>query len=281
MDIAVPQLSLLDRGFTLGDGLFETMRLTGGTAFRLGAHMARLRAGAGRLAIPLPDELEVQVRRALREAAGAGIRVAAVRLTVSRGSGPAGLAPAPDEHPTIALTVQPLPPIPPAIHNEGIAVVIASGRRNERAMTAGVKTLAYADAVMALAEARARGAQDALFLDTDGHLSGGSASNVFLVLDDVLVTPPLSCGALAGITRAAVMECAGALGVPVAERVLSPGDIRAASDVFLTSSLRGIAPAVRVFGGDGGDHAVGSGARGACTRELTVAYTTLVRERGE
>jgi branched-chain amino acid aminotransferase len=277
VDPAGPQLSPVDRGFTLADGVFETMRAHGGTVFRLRAHLDRLRAGAAALGIPVPEELEAALASGVRHAAGRGLRDAAVRLTVSRGPGAQGVAWPDVMRPTVVLTVLPLPRFPRAAYERGITVAIASGRRNERAMTAGLKTLAYTDAVVAFAEARARGADDALFLDTEEHLSEGSSSNLFLVLGDVLVTPPLSCGALPGITRAAVLECARALDIPGAERVLARRDLRAAAEAFLTSSLRGVAPAVRVIG-DGADaYAVGGGAPGPVTRRLMRAYAELVR----
>jgi branched-chain amino acid aminotransferase len=139
-------------------------------------------------------------------------------------------------------------------------------------MTAGLKTLAYTDSVLALAEARRAGADEAIFLDTEGHCSEATASNLFAVVGDTLVTPPVSCGALPGITRAAVIELARGLEIEVAERPLSPDELRAAREAFLTSSLREIAPLVRV-----GDGPIGLGVPGSTTRELTRAYAALVR----
>jgi branched-chain amino acid aminotransferase len=278
VDPALPQLSLLDRGFTLADGLFETMRATGGAIFRLRPHLDRLRAGAAALHIAIPDDLDLDalVAAALHRAADAGLADAAVRLTVSRGPAAHGLG-ARGGRATVVLLVQPPPRFAPDIHERGITAAIASGRRNERAMTAGLKTLAYTDAIMALAEARARGADDALVLDTEGHLAEGSSSNVFLVLGRTLATPPLSCGALPGVTRAAVLELARGLGIAVAERALVRRELRAAREIFLTSSLRGIAPVVRVVGDGGGELVVGDGAPGPVTRALVEAYAELVR----
>ena len=117
--------------------------------------------------------------------------------------------------PTVIVAVNPLPVFPAAIYDAGLTAHVASGRRNERAMTAGLKTLAYTDAVAALLEARRAGADEALFLDTEGHCSEATSSNLFVVdRRRTLVTPPVSCGALPGITRAAVLELARALGMP-------------------------------------------------------------------
>jgi branched-chain amino acid aminotransferase len=267
MPVDQPSLSALDRGFTLGDGLFETMRAQEGVVFRLDAHLDRLCAGTGLLGIPLPVDLRDQVAAA---AHGDGeYRNASIRLTVSRGAAPPGLAPPASAEPTVTIVAQPVvrPRVP-----EPIVAVMASGRRNEHALTAGVKTLAYTESVVALAQARAAGADDAIFLDTAGHVSGATASNLFAVIDDVLVTPPLACGVLPGITRAAVLELARALGITAVQREMAEPELAAASEIFLTSSIREIAPVVRIE-----TTAVGTGQHGPVTVRVVEAYRALVR----
>ena len=277
-DPDAPALSAHDRGFTLADGLFETMRAYDGRVFRLPAHIARLRDGLETLGIALADgqaDPRAAVEVAVREAVAAGLREAAVRLTVTRGPASApGLAPPPAgrERATVVVAVYPAPAIPAACYTEGLTVCVPTGRRNEHAMTAGLKTLAYTDAVLALAEARGAGSDDALMLDTAGHLSEASASNVFLYAGGRLATPPVSCGALPGITRAAVMECAATLGVPCDERELAFAELRAADEAFLTSSLREIAPLVKAD-----DHRIGGGTPGPVTRAIMGAYREMVR----
>jgi branched-chain amino acid aminotransferase len=261
-------LSARDRGFTLGDGVFETMRARDGTVFRLDRHLARLDRALAALEIPAPRQLRDWVADA---AAAAGSPEAGIRLTVTRGPGPAGVAPPPQSRPTVAISVGPLPLFPPSIYTDGLKAHIASGRRNEFAMTAGLKTLAYVDAVAALFEARRAGADEALFLDTQGHCSEATASNLFAWTGDALVTPPVSCGALPGITREAVVELARADGVTVAERVLGPDELLAAREAFLTSSLRGIAPLVRV-----GKSPIGRGSPGEFYQRINTAYRALL-----
>ncbi len=265
-----PHISVRDRGVTLADGLFETMRTRQGQVFRLGHHLARLRAGLTALDFPVPDSLERHVLDAVR-AAGTG--EASVRLTVTRGVGPAGLAPPVDTRPTVIVVVVPMPAFPDTLYRDGLAAHVASGRRNQHSMTAGLKTLAYTDSVAALLEARRTGADEAILLDTDGHCSEASASNLFAVIDGALVTPPLSCGALPGITRAVVLELASRLGVPGVERVLELDELCLAAEAFLTSSIRGIAPLVRV-----GNRVVGPGLPGDVTRTLIDRHAALIRE---
>ncbi|HEU4642299.1 MAG TPA: aminotransferase class IV [Gemmatimonadaceae bacterium] len=271
-DPSAPHLSALDRGFTLADGLFETVRVYGGTPFRLDRHLGRLSAGARVLALPLPATLPAMVNDAVRDARRAGLVDGALRITVSRGVGARGLAPAPDAAPTVVVAIHPIDG-PPSPAGAPLAARVARARRNEHAATAGVKGLAYAEAIIALAEARAAGADEAIFLDTAGHVSEATASNLFAVVDGVLVTPPLSCGVLPGITREAVLGIAAAHARPAVERVLAPAELSAASEVFLTSSIREIAPVVRLDG-----RAIGTGVIGEVTRRVRDAYAALVRE---
>jgi branched-chain amino acid aminotransferase len=266
-------VSARDRGFTLADGVFETMRAHGGTVFRLDRHLVRLAHALAALEIPAPPELRDWVLTAVH---AADLDEAGVRLTVTRGIAPGGVAPPPDVRPTVVVAVAAMPAFAPAIYDSGLTAHTASGRRNEHAMTAGLKTVGYTDAIAALLEARRAGADEALFLDTAGHCSEATSSNLFMRLGDTLVTPPVTCAALPGITRATVIELAGASGVPVAERICGPDDLRGAGEAFLTSSLRGLAPLVRVDG-----RAIGAGTPGDLTRRLAAAYASLVaRECG-
>jgi branched-chain amino acid aminotransferase len=268
-----PHLSAADRGLTLADGAFETMRAHAGVVFRLDRHLARLAHALATLEIEAPPDVRSHVLAAVR-----GADAAAVRLVVTRGVGGGGVAvpPSAETRPTVIVSVSDPPVFPFATYEAGLTAHIASGRRNEHAMTAGLKTLAYTDSVLALIEARRAGADEAIFLDTEGHCSEATASNVFIWAAGTLVTPPLGCGALPGITRATVLELAGDLGVPTAERAFDVDELASADEAFLTSSLRGLAPLVRI-----GLRRIGRGTPGALTHRLSAAYTALVaRECG-
>jgi branched-chain amino acid aminotransferase len=266
-------VSARDRGLTLGDGVFETMRARHARVFRLERHLARLARSLAILQIAVPDGLHGIVQRAVGEWPE---RDASIRLTVTRGVGEGGLAPPREPRPTVLVTVSAMPAFPDAIYRDGLSAQVASGRRNERSMTAGLKTLAYVDSVAGLLEAQHAGADEALFLDTEDHVSEASASNCFLWTGETLLTPPPSCAALPGITRAAVMEIATGLGLSVAERPVGLDDLRSARESFLTSSLRAVAPLVSVDGA-----AIGSGTPGPMTRRIMNAYAAVVeRECG-
>ena len=241
--------------------------------FRLERHLARLEQSLAVLEIPAPPELRDWIHASLPDVQDGD---AAIRLTVTRGVGAAGLPPPAEVVPTVLVVVSPRPVFPAATYEAGLTAQIASGRRNEHAMTAGLKTVAYTDAVLALLEARRAGADEAIFLDTAGHCSEATASNLFALSQGILITPPLTCAALPGVTRATVLELASALNIPAAEREFELDELLGSDEIFLTSSLRGIAPVSRV-----GEHAIGSGTPGPVTRRIAAEYAAVVeRECG-
>jgi branched-chain amino acid aminotransferase len=273
LPVAALHVSARDRGLTLADGLFETMRAHRGVVFRLDRHVGRLVRSLGVLEIPAPPDLRDWVLAAIPDRAAEDV---SVRLTVTRGIGASGVAPSADVEPTVIVSVNPFPVFPPAMYEHGLAIHVASGRRNEQAMTAGMKTTAYTEAIVAFLEARRAGADDALFLDTAGHCSEATSSNLFLRAGNELVTPPTSCAALPGITREAVLEIARTMGVAAAERAFGLDELLDADEAFLTSSLRGIAPVAKV-----GGRALGGGVPGDLTRQVSAAYASLVTRECE
>ncbi|PWC43191.1 aminotransferase class IV [Azospirillum sp. TSO22-1] len=245
-----------DRGLLLGDGLFETLRVSGGRPLRLDRHLARLRAGAEilGLAVPLDDAgLAAAMERLLERR---GLSEASLRLTLTRGPGPRGLLPPAEPTPTLLITAAPrTPPLPPAR-----VVVARETRRNEHSPLSRIKSLSTLDGVLARQEAARRGADDALLLNTAGRVAEASAANLFLWLDGALVTPPVAEGALPGVLRAAVLEA-----FPVAERPVTVEDLARTEEAFLTSSL-GVRPVVTVDG-----RTLGDGRPGARTTKIAAA----------
>ena len=273
VDPGAPHISGLDRGFNRADGLFETMRSYDGHVAFLNRHMRRLAGGAKALALSLPD-LSEQVLTGARVAKERGWGDAAIRLTVSRGVGDLGLPPTPGVEPTAVVIASPLPPTPPGMYDKGISVQIAKGRRNEYSVTSGLKTLAYAEAVIALTAAREAGFDDALFLDIEGHVAEGPISNVMFAKGRKLITPPLTCGILPGVTRAVTMELAAEQGFSVEERPVERAEIDSADEMLYTSSLRELYPIVRVDA-----VAIGSGSPGPVYKQLHKAYAAGVKTR--
>jgi len=263
-----PHVSARDRGFTLADGVFETMLAHNGKVFRLDDHLARLRGALGVLGIPVQAELRSWVDAAVD---AGDLAHGVVRLTVTRGVAPGGLTPPHDPEPTVVLIVTAMPPPPSSVYERGLSAHVASGRRNEHAATAGLKTLAFIDGIAATIEAQRAGADEALLLDVAGHCSEGAASNLFAVAGGAVITPPLTCGPLPGITRGVALGLAAQLGIPAEERVITPDELAAADEAFLTNSFRGIAPLVRLNG-----RPIAGGVPGSVTGRLLAAYAALV-----
>ncbi|MBI4203171.1 MAG: aminotransferase class IV family protein [Chloroflexi bacterium] len=255
-----PHVSALDRGFTLADGLFETMVASGGRIYRLADHLVRLRNGAALLGLPLSadDLLAEAVKETLRRS---GLQNAVLRLTVSRGPVAArGLAfPNPPPAPTVTVrSVAWTPPDPYAL--VAVRLHTACFPRNERSPLARVKSLAYTEGIIALWEAQATGADDALFRNTRGNLVCATAGNLFLVRQ----------GALPGVARRSVLEVAHEMGIAVKEEPLPYEALAEAEEMFLTNVVRGPYPVAAVDG-----RPVGRG-RYNVTRLLAEGYVRCV-----
>lgn len=238
------EIPIDDRGFTLGHGLFETVLWANDTLVHWDAHVERLGRGCRVLKLPPPavDELQRAALVAL-DAAGSPVR-AAVRLNWSAGSGARGLDPPDDPQPrlTVLATASPAP-------TGGTTLATAKVRRNDRSPTSRLKSLSYLDNVLARAEAREAGAEEALMLNTAGEVACAAAANVFWVRHDEVFTPDLDCGVLDGIMRREVIAACHRLGVPVQEVFTNPGRI-AGAPMFLTNSLMGVRPVTRWDGRD-------------------------------
>jgi branched-chain amino acid aminotransferase len=247
-----PHLSAFDRGFQLGDGVFETLRARGGRPTELAEHAARLGRSASGLSISLPDDIEQQLISAIADLLAAeGLDGpegdASIRITVSRGPFfGRGLLP-PDEHPAPTVVVQawPVAPVPAGHLENGLHLVASSVRRDPENPLVGLKTTSRADYVFARVEAREAGADDALFLTTDGFLSEATSANLFVVRGDELATPSLACAILPGTTRDWILRWAEGVGLRTNEAWLTTRDLAEADEAFLSSSVAGILPVTR------------------------------------
>jgi branched-chain amino acid aminotransferase len=240
-DPATASLHWSDHGITVGDGVFETIKLVGGHPFALDRHLRRLAASAAGLALELPDD------GVLHDAVGSvvarwGEAPGRLRITLTGGPGPMGSSRGSDG-PTLLVTAGPM-----TVDRSPTDVVVVPWTRNEHGALAGLKTTSYAENVLALARAEAAGASEALFANTAGMLCEGTGTNVFVGFGDRLVTPPLSSGCLAGVTRALVLEALDAAGCPAAEDDVPIGELAAADEVFLVSTGRDVQPVRAVDG---------------------------------
>ncbi len=236
-------VSAFDHGFLTGDGVFETLKSYRGTPFEFERHYARLERAAKvfHLNAPSRDTL-VEAMAAVLEGNGMMDVDARLRITVTAGRAPLGSEKG-NGGETVVVACGDLPH-----HPEEGPVITVPYSRNERGALAGIKTTSYGENVIALATAKERGANEAVFGNTRGQLCEGTGSNIFVVQDGQLITPPLSAGCLPGVTRAVVLELCEAHGLAVKEIDLPLTELTGVEEAFLTSTLREILPITAVDG---------------------------------
>lgn len=259
VDAAEARVSPFDHGLLVGDGVFETVRVYGGRPFAWTRHLDRLGHSAAGLGLTVPD------RGALRAAADAVLAAndhveARLRITVTGGVAPLGSERG-ESGPTVIVATSVVKPGPASVR-----VVVVPWVRNDRGATAGLKTTSYAENVRALAYAQERGASEAIFANTRDELCEATGSNVFVVRDGVVATPPGASGCLLGVTRALVLE----LGVPIEETPLPLDALHDADEAFLTSTTREVQPIAAID-----DRPVPS-VPGPITAKLAELFTALV-----
>ena len=246
-----------DHSVVVGDGVFETTKVLDRVPFALSRHLARLARSAAGLGIQAPDD--TQIREAIAEVVAADRRAELLRITWSSGLGPLGSGRG-DGPGTLLLSTSPgnVWPTTEKVH-------LGPWARNEHGALTGLKTTSYAENALALAAAHRQGCTEALFRNMAGHLCEGTGTNVFLVVDDVLVTPPLSSGCLAGVTRDLLLGL-----VDVVERDVALDEIKVASEAFLSSATRDVSPIAAVD-----DHDLPT-APGPVTTAVAAAFADLV-----
>jgi branched-chain amino acid aminotransferase len=261
------KVSLFDRGYLYGDGLFETMRAYSGRVFRLAHHLARLRQAAAQIGLQIPFG-DSQIQHIVKELLIINrLQDAYIRLNISRGI---GLGPLPDnsQSPTVSLIAKPLRlPSPKKYENGWQGIVVRTGLSPEGGLSQ-LKTLSYLDKIMAKMKAQEAGVQEAILVNANDEITEASTSNIFLVKDSLLLTPPVEAGLLPGITRLTILEMAS----KVEERRILASEIFEAEECFITNSIIEIMPLTRLEG-----KKIGDGRPGKVTMALQQAYTQLVR----
>jgi branched-chain amino acid aminotransferase len=264
------RVPILDNGFLFGDSVYEVLRTYSGRPFESERHLRRLRASASRLGIDLPmtnEELLDSVRALL---ARAGDGESYIRIVVTRGVGDSSYDFQAVSGPTVVMLQKRLSSPPRQHYEEGIRVAAVDVRRNHpRSLDPAIKSSNLLNNILAVREARARGAEEPLLLNLGGALAEGASTNVFLAKDGLLRTPPLSAGILGGITRQIVLELVASLGLPCLEEAVPLETLLAADEAFLSSTTREIMPIRQVD-----DTTIGDGRPGPLTRRVMEAFAS-------
>lgn len=277
VDPSAARVSVFDRGFLYGDGLFETIRVYDGRPFRLREHLHRLQWSADRLRLSLGvglSDLEAELERLVGLAVGElGTGELALRLMVTRGEGPSpelpGLLPDPAQPARRVAFVSRFRPLPAPLYELGARAITYATHRPSDGVR-GAKVTNYVESIQALLAARDRGAHEALIVSGDGDVLEGTTSNLFIVRGAKVETPPQSQSLLPGITRREVIALAGET---LVEARLTPDDVRGADEVFITSTLREVLPITTVD-----DCTIGGGEPGPLTRALVSALRARISE---
>jgi len=269
------RVAATDAGLLLGAGLFETLRAYDRFVFRLDDNLDRLLASAKLLEIPIALS-RAAIGEALAETIDRnGLGDARCRITVTRGPLPAGTD---DEgpQPTCLITAGAMTPYSHELYEKGMTVTVSDARIDSSDPTAGHKTTAYMANLLVLRDAHSRGAQEALRLSSGGHLCEGAMSNVFIVREGRLVTPPLESGCLPGVTRKVVLELAAEEGIDAAEEPIPAPEVLKVEEMFLTNSIMEVMPVCRIE-----RHAVADESIGPVTRRLMDLYKEQVEREKE
>ncbi len=272
VDLRLAKVSVFDRGFLYGDGVFETMRSYDGKVFKLWEHLGRLRAGLKAIGIKMPygeKGLAAAIRRLLKTN---GLKDAYIRVEISRGAGRIGMDARDVFCPTAVIITKEFAPYPAWMHEKGISLRVVRARTNEYSPVTNIKSLNYLNNIVARTEAKNKGADEAILMNTRGHIAEAATSNIFLVKGNKVSTPSVASGILPGVTRRCVIGLAYALGLSVREGVVTYKELMGSDEVFLTNSLFEIIPVVKIDG-----RKIGGSKPGRLTSILAEGYKELVR----
>lgn len=277
VDESEARVSVFDHGFLYGDGVFEGIRAYDGRVFRLDEHVERLYHSARAIMLDLPLSPREMGDIVLETCRRNEIRNGYIRVVCSRGAGDLGIDPRNcRKGPTVVCIADKLTMYPRSMYEEGMAVITTTTRRNSpAALDPGIKSLNYLNNILAKIEVNRAGVGEGLMLNGEGYVAEATGDNVFIVDRGELVTPPPYVGILEGITRNCVIELAGSLGVPFAEKVFTLLSVYRAEECFLTGTGAEVIPVVRVD-----DRQIGDGRPGPVTRRIMEAFNAAVRREG-
>lgn len=275
-DQADAKVSVFDHGLLYGDGIFEGIRFYNGRVFRMEQHMERLWDSARSICLEIPisrAEMDEALLETIRQN---DLRDGYIRLIVTRGIGNLGLNPVQCKRPTVIIIASTIALYPEEVYQRGLTVVTVPTRRMGPAtLNPAVKSLNYLNNVLARIEANLSNADEALMLNDAGNIAECTADNVFVVKRGEIMTPPITAGALRGITRSVVFDIANELGIRISEPELTRHDLYIADEAFLTGTAAEVIPMIKVDG-----RPIGDGKPGPITSRTIARFRELTRESG-
>ncbi len=266
IDAADATVSASDGGLLYGAGLFETMRSRNGVVFALNDHLDRLFFSSAALAIDIPYDQKYLTKAVNSVLEANNLTDARIRLTITTGP----VSAAAEHKPTLLITAAELAPYPPQFYEAGVLAVLSPYRQNPADPTHGHKTTSYYPRLLALKKAHALGAAEAIWFTVEGYLAEGCISNVFLVKDSMLHTPPVETPVLSGVARKTVCRIAVENSIALVEKPLSIEDCLAADEIFLTNVMMQVMPVNALE-----KHSVADGKPGPLTTQIRQKYTEL------
>jgi len=277
LDEANAKISVFDHGLLYGDGIFEGIRAYNGRVFKLKEHIDRLFYSAKAILLNIPLSHAEIMRAVVDTCRQNGIRDGYVRLLVTRGVGGLGLNPNKCKKPSVIIIADKIQLYPAEMYERGLDIITVPTVRNlHSALNPAIKSLNYLNNILAKIEANNGGCEEAIMLNSEGYVSECTGDNVFIIKDGQMFTPPLSAGALYGITRGVVMELARLSGIPVSEPNLTRYDLFNADECFLTGTGAELIPVVKIDG-----RVIGTGKPGQVTKDLVTKYKALTHSTGE
>lgn len=270
------KISVFDHGFLYGDGVFEGIRAYDGKVFKLEEHVDRLYDGAKGIMLDIPLTKKEMIELVIETLRINKLKDAYIRLVISRGKGDLGLDPRKCNTPTIVCITDKITLYPEELYEKGMEIITAATRRNTaEGVNPQIKSLNYLNNVLAKLEANLAGVPEALILNSQDYVAECTGDNIFIVKDDVLITPPPYVGILVGVTRNAVMELAKDMGIKVEEKLFTRHDVYTADECFLTGTAAEAIPVVKVDG-----RIIGEGIPGPISKKLIKAFKELIRNEG-
>jgi branched-chain amino acid aminotransferase len=277
LDERTAKVSVFDHGLLYGDGIFEGIRAYNGRVFKLKEHIDRLFYSAKAILLEIPMSHAALMKATVETCRKNNLRDGYIRLIVTRGVGTLGLNPRSCKNPSVIIIADKIQVYPPALYARGMDIVTVPTVRNlHSALNPAIKSLNYLNNILAKIEANNAGVEEAVMLNAEGFVAECTADNLFIIKNGELSTPPLSAGALYGVTRQTVIGLAQEAGLKVSEPNLTRYDLFNADECFLTGTGAELIPVVKIDG-----RVIGSGKPGALTRKLTEDYHALTKVSGE